>query len=354
MGRVADVQDAPASWTTGPVELPPNQPPDRPYRGGTGIDRFRGLPVTADDHPEDLVGSTTELNAGGGLGLTVLPDGVPLREHVAADPEGFLGTDHVARFGADPALLVKLLDTAERLFVHFHPNDEFAAAHLNCRYGKTEAWYILATRTEQAEVYLGFRDDISAEQVRSWVDGQDAPAMLAAMNRVPVKVGDSILVPGGLPHAIGPGITLLELQEPTDFSLLLEWAGYGVTRADADLGLGLDLALEALDRSAWDEARVAGLRGDTEAGAGVTPVFPPAADPFFRGELVTVDGTRTVEAGFSILVGLDGELTVGGRGGLLDLRRGRTALLPHGAGPAELTGGGRLLRARPPRATNSR
>src|SRR5690242_19068442 len=239
LDRVAGVQDFVASWATGPIELPPNQPPARPYRGGTGIDRFRGLPVTDDDHPEDLVGSTTELAAGGGLGRTVLPDGVALSDHVTADPEGFLGPEHVARFGADPALLVKLLDTAERLFVHFHPTDAFAAAHLDCRFGKTEAWYVVATREPDAEVHLGFREGVPAEQVRAWVDAQDAPALLSAMNRIPVRAGDSLLVPGGVPHAIGPGITLVELQEPTDFSLLLEWSGYGVTRADADLGLGL-------------------------------------------------------------------------------------------------------------------
>jgi mannose-6-phosphate isomerase len=337
-----------SSFTAGPVELAPNQPPDRPYRGGTGIDRFRGVPVGADDHPEDLVGSATELAAGGGLGLSVLPDGVPLRDHIGRDPEGFLGAGHVARFGADPALLVKLLDTAERLFVHFHPSDEFAAAHLDCRYGKTEAWYVVDTRDGEAEVHLGFRDDVSAEQVRGWVEAQDVPALLGAMNRLPVRVGDALFVPGGLPHAIGPGITLVELQEPTDFSLLLEWAGYGVTRADADLGLGLDLALRALDRSAWDDTRLAGLRGrggGEPAPTDVARVFPAAADPFFRAELVPVDGRRTVDPGFSILVGLAGEVSVGGR---LQLPRGGTALVPFGAGPVELVGRGQVLRCRPP------
>jgi mannose-6-phosphate isomerase class I len=49
----------------------------------------------------------------------------------------------VARYGADPALLVKILDTGERLVVHFHPDRDFAARHLGSRYGKTEAWIIL-------------------------------------------------------------------------------------------------------------------------------------------------------------------------------------------------------------------
>src|SRR5437764_215786 len=78
------------------------------------------------------------------------------------------------------------------------------------------------------EVHLGFRRAVAADEVRDWVERQDAAAMLAAMNQVVVRPGDSVLVPAGLPHAIGAGVTLIELQQPTDLSVLLEWDGYGV------------------------------------------------------------------------------------------------------------------------------
>ncbi|MGH1549491.1 hypothetical protein ACRAWB_10090 [Leifsonia poae] len=117
--------------TATPLLLGPNQPLDRPYRGGAGIARFRGTEQPGPFTPEDFVGSTTEVFAGGGVGLTVLPDGTTLREAVAADPVRFLGEEHVRFYGPRTMLLVKLLDTAERLFVHYHPDDAFAAAHLN-------------------------------------------------------------------------------------------------------------------------------------------------------------------------------------------------------------------------------
>ncbi|WP_231560250.1 hypothetical protein [Microbacterium hominis] len=40
--------------------------------------------------------------------------------------------------------LVKLLDAGQRLPVHAHPDDAFAAAHLGRAHGKAEAWYILS------------------------------------------------------------------------------------------------------------------------------------------------------------------------------------------------------------------
>ena len=60
-----------------------------------------------------------------------------------ADPDGWLGAAHVARWGSSPALLVKLLDAGERLPVHVHPDRSFARRHLDCPFGKTEAWVVL-------------------------------------------------------------------------------------------------------------------------------------------------------------------------------------------------------------------
>ena len=66
--------------------------------------------------------------------------------------------------------------------------------------------------------------------------------------------GDRVLVPAGMPHAIGRGILLVELQEPTDFSVLLEWEGFAIDgRAEGHLGLGFDVALGCVDRAGWSD-----------------------------------------------------------------------------------------------------
>lgn len=329
--------------TATPLLLAPNQPLDRPYRGGAGIARFRGTPQPSPFTPEDFVASTTEVVAGGGVGLAVLPDGRTLRDAVAADPVAYLGEEHVARFGPRTMLLVKLLDTAERLFVHYHPDDTFAARHLNSPLGKTEAWAVIEAEPGAA-AFLGFRRPVGVDEVRAWWSGQDADAMVDAMNAVPLAAGDTLLVPAGLAHAIGPSVTLVELQQPTDLSILLERRM--LTERDALLGLELETAIDGLTREVTSAERIAALR----QGRGAETLFPGDADPFFSAERIHVSGSRELAPGFSVLVVLGGEGTLEtSDGAALPLHRGATVLTAHADGPIGLSGELDLIRCRPPR-----
>jgi mannose-6-phosphate isomerase len=216
------------------------------YSGGALLEQFRGGAGEDSDHPEDWVGSVTDArNPGREVpeeGLTKLEDGRLLRDVIAADPVAWLG-DGVETTG----VLIKLLDSAERLPVHAHPDRAFARRHLGSDYGKTEAWIVLATRDAAAEVWIGQQETVDRRTYRGWIAGQDTGALLESLNRVPVGPGDVIFVPAGVPHAIGAGVLLAELQEPTDFSIVCEWSGYPIEPADSHLGLGWDTAIEALD-----------------------------------------------------------------------------------------------------------
>lgn len=334
-----------------PIRLGPNQPAARPYLGGAGILTLRGEGSTAPDAPEDWVASTTAANGTADTGLTVLPDGRTLRDAVAADPVGWLGTSHVQRFGADTALLVKILDTGERLFNHVHPDAAFAREHLGTDRGKTEAWLITATASDEpATVWVGFRRDVSAQELADWFRRQDIDAMLCALNRVSVRAGDWVHVPAGTPHAIGPGITLVELQEPSDLSIVLEYAPFpALNREQALLGLPEEVALAAVDRSASGD-RLDGLHGTVADRVGRTEVLPAAAAPFYRAEQVVADGSApvTLDAGFAVLVMLDGSGTLGWADGSFEIRRGTTVVVPFGAGETSLRGDLTVIRCRPP------
>jgi mannose-6-phosphate isomerase len=331
-----------------PLDLGPNQP-ERFYRGGGAIAAFRGLPAPGERHPEDWVASTTTLFAEPELGLTRLATGDLLRDRIRADPSAWLGAEHVARFGDDPALLVKLLDAGERLPVHAHPTREFALQHLSSPFGKTEAWLVVSA-ADGARVHLGFRDDIDEDSLADWVDTQDSAAMLAAMHAVPVRPGDGVLVPAGLPHAVGEGVFLVELQEPTDFSVLLEWDGFALDGPkEGHLGLGYDAALRCVDRRGRSDAEIADLRRVDTGSLGIARPLPPAAEPFFRGERLRPDPRLHLEPGFAVLVVVDG----GGvlrpeEGPPLALHRGMTVLVPYAAGVSTLDGDLHVLRCRPP------
>ena len=129
---------------------------------------------------------------------------------------------HVARFGTSTGVLAKLLDTAERLPVHVHPGRAFAREAFGSKFGKTEAWIVLDTRGDEAEVWVGLREAVETERYREWIADQDVDALLRSLNRISVRAGDVVYVPAGVPHAIGAGALIAELQEPTDFSFLCE------------------------------------------------------------------------------------------------------------------------------------
>ncbi len=84
-----------------------------------------------------------------------------------------------------------------------------------------------------ARFHLGFTRDVEAAELDHWMATQDEQAMLDTLHPVDVQAGDVVLVPAGLPHAIGAGIFCLELQEPTDFSVMLEWKRFGQLPAPA-------------------------------------------------------------------------------------------------------------------------
>ena len=147
------------------------------YRGGALIDRLRGEPEEDGDRPEDWVGSLTPANNPGRddpeEGLSRLADGRLLRDVVEADSVGWLGEAHVSRFGVSSGLLVKLLDSAERLPVHFHPDRAFAREAFGSAFGKTEAWLVLDTREGEADVWVGLREPVAEATYLEWIAEQD-------------------------------------------------------------------------------------------------------------------------------------------------------------------------------------
>lgn len=314
--------------------LPPNRPPERFYRGGARIAAFRGEPSAAEREPEDWVGSTTTIAGEARLGLTELPGGRMLADEVAADPVYWLGRAHVARYGADTRLLVKLLDAGQRLPVHAHPSDAWAAAHLGRAHGKAEAWYIL----EGGAVYVGLKEDVVPELLHDLVVRQDSAALLALLHEVEVSAGDVVWVPPGELHAIGAGVFLLELQQPEDLSILLEWNGFALDgERDGHLGVGFEVALSAVN------VRGRAVRELTAAGR--RSLFTADADAYFRLSRVVVDGDSTVDEGFAIIVVTEGEVVVGDG---LRMPRGTTAVVPAAVGPIRMRGDGVVLVCRPP------
>ena len=200
------------------AKLQPNRV-RRTYLGGGRIDAFTGgsrscaTETDAQERvppmpmPEDWMASTTTAFNGTleieGEGLGRLEDGRLVKDVVGTLP-----------------ILVKLLDSDERLVIQAHPTVPCARRLFNSPVGKTECWYFLPGTAPDACVYLGFKPGVTRNKWKSAFEAQDG--LLDMLHRIPVAAGDFVFVDGGMPHAIGGGGFMIELQEPSDLMVVAE------------------------------------------------------------------------------------------------------------------------------------
>jgi mannose-6-phosphate isomerase len=331
-----------------PSKLPSNQF-DHFYKGGNRIGKLRNGPG-GPMRPEEWIASTTTRFGEAVNGLSKLENGQLLRDVIASDPLNWLGEEHIAKFGSSTEILVKLLDPDQRLPVHFHPDISFAKENLHMNHGKTEAWIILDAPAG-AKVGIGFKEVMSKADVAAMVANHDSVGLLKSLVFKEVKAGDAVFVPAGVVHAIESGIFVLELQEPTDLSILLEWDGFAVDGdKDGHLNLGFDTALDALRLTplSMDEERQIITKFDI-GGQRSGGIFNSIANPFFRADYLT-QGHSKVESGFGIFLALSGEgVMIFDNHQPLEIKQGDAVVIPYCAGGFTLSNCSGIL-SRPPAA----
>ncbi|WP_343518701.1 class I mannose-6-phosphate isomerase [Sphingomonas sp.] len=110
-----------------------------------------------------------------------------------------------------PDLLIKYLFTSEKLSVQVHPDDDQARARGLPR-GKDECWVILDAEPDST-IALGTHEPVDADTLReAALDG----SIEQLLDWKPVKAGDFFYAPSGTVHAIGAGITLIEVQQNSE------------------------------------------------------------------------------------------------------------------------------------------
>lgn len=138
-------------------------------------------------------------------------------------------------------LLIKLLDAREVLSVQVHP-DEPTCRRMGTGQPKTECWYILDAPSDGI-IYKGLKPGTTREQfARAVAEGTCAEYLVA----VPVKPGQCHFLPSGTPHAIGAGLVIAEIQQPSDTTYrVFDW-----NRLDPSTGkpraLHIQQALESI------------------------------------------------------------------------------------------------------------
>lgn len=254
-------------------------------------------------------------------------EGCTLNELVQRFPVELLGRHAPAnRF----PLLVKFIDACQTLSVQVHPDDEQAFRMGLGTNGKTEAWVILEADAGST-LYVGLLAGVGSKELRQALDEGTVEQCL---HQVPVAKGDCLLLPAGTVHAIGGGVLLAEVQQPSDVTFrLFDW-----NRVDAQgkrRRLHVEEALEVID---W-------RRGP------VGPVHPrlaphEATEGWERiEELVDCDqfvirrcsGSEEAPLGgegcFHAIIGFDGQAVLEHKGRSYPLSRGESILLPAALGP---------------------
>lgn len=171
-------------------------------------------------HDAPVIASESWEISGHRYGLSVVKDGpyqgMTLDALTQAKGVDLIGTKGVeacekAHMSLRFPLLFKLIDARWPLSIQVHPND--ANAHLTGGEPKSEAWYVIKA-FPHAALYAGLKHPFAESDLREIV--AQGPILLDQLRPYEVHAGDMMNIPGGLPHAIGGGCLIYEVQQASD------------------------------------------------------------------------------------------------------------------------------------------
>ena len=342
---------------------------ERFYTGGLLLDRWQGMAEPRDGSwSEEYLVMTTEYLGHSdrvthrGLSRVQIDDEtvVTLRQLIASDEAALLGAAYAGRTSGHSGVMARIGDATVRLVIQCHPPQAQAQRYLNWPFGKTEAWYILDSRTIDGvapHVYAGFKSGVTREQWRCLFEQQDITGMLDAMHRIEVKTGDVILIDAGMPHAMGSGCLFLEIHEPCDYTIRVERTYLGRTMTDEQLhyGIGLNAMFELFDYTTYsdDEIRTRILPAsqvvERTPAATRTRLIDYSHSSRFMVEAIELSGSNPLGEldRHSIAIASRGETRFEWPNGQCTVPQGRGVFLPARIESLTISGSGEVVRAFP-------
>jgi mannose-6-phosphate isomerase len=226
-------------------------------------------------------------------------------------------------------LLVKFLDCGEVLSIQVHP-DEATCKRLGRGNFKAECWYIVKAKPG-AIIYKGLKEGVTRERFsRAIKEG----TVEQTLRKIEVKAGQCYYLPAGIPHALGTGLLIAEIETPSDTTFrIFDW-----NRVDENgkpRPLHINEALESIHFDSTDDnipVRTTGRLVDGEffkvdkghqmrnsevlLSAGSTPsTSSPQASSSQAGQMKT-------------LIFLSGSGTIADAGNIVEFKAGQTILIP--------------------------
>ena len=255
--------------------------------------------------------------------------GTPVGDLMRDLPEELMGRSALP--GGEFPLLIKLIDAADRLSVQVHPDDAYAARVENDR-GKTEMWYIVDA-DEDTEIICGLCDGIDNA---AFCEALQKGELMSVLKVQKVHAGETYFIPAGLPHAIGKGILIAEIQQNCD----LTYRVYDYDRRGADGSprqLHIDKACDVI--RPFDESQIDAIRYSRGLPASRKTVL--ADCEYFRVEKLDLrENTHTLSKNGYLrhLLCLDGKGIIACDNISYPFCRGDSILLPASLDDITLTG----------------
>jgi mannose-6-phosphate isomerase len=264
-------------------------------------------------------------------------DGQTLEVVASTLGQGLLGSVAFARTGSRFPLLIKLLDCAEWLSVQVHPNNEQAVRLEGPgQFGKTEAWHVLQADAD-AQVIAGVKPGTTRDHLAHAIR---SGGILEVSQYHSVQAGDTIMMPAGTMHALGPGLLIYEVQQTSDITYrVFDWN----RPASAGRALHLEQSVAVTDASQSGELHQS---SPVQHGAAVRVMCPYFKLEEIKGSLAS----DTQGSSFHAITVIEGRAELGSHGQGVQLGRFETAIVPASAGAYRVTGDFRALRSSVPEA----
>jgi len=231
-------------------------------------------------------------------------------------------------------ILVKALDSAIRLPAQVHPDKAFSRQHFGSDYGKTECWIILDTRPD-AKLFFGFKEGVTKEDFEKAIDlsETDSQAMERLMEEIYPQKGEVYFVPGKTVHAIGKGCLILEIQEPTDFTIQPErYCGeYRLSDKEMYMGLSRETAVSCFDFGKAPKAKLEPCISEkSEKYTKESLVSKDNTDCFIINRITLRDGEYTpdITDSYGIYIVTDGQAAISGDSYHKQIKKGDYFFMP--------------------------
>ena len=230
-------------------------------------------------------------------------------------------------------LLIKLINSKEKLSVQVHPGDEYAAKYEG-DYGKTEAWYVIDAKPG-ASLIVGTKN-CTKEEFEEAIKNNNVEKYL---NKIEVKKGDCFLINSGLVHAICEGVIIAEIQQNSDVTYRVY--DYGRPReihVDKALDvINFDLQCENL--SDKEEVQYEGYSKSILC-----------KSQYFGIEKISIDNEyidKSNEDNFDMYTCVEGEGVIEGKDFLENIKMGDSFLIPATLGNYKIKGKIKVLKSYP-------